>query len=173
MFNKILVCVDDSAHSEQIASVGMDVAGRYGAEVVVLSVLDPARFAAPPFSGLEAIQMVDRHSRSLAHTGQRTRAAFESMGITSRLLVLPGKTAETVIEVAHQERVDLIVMGGEAKGRLRAAVEGSLWGDVARLAPCNVLRVSPKDEVIVPPRRGRGMLIPVAFHRHAVDPLAS
>ena len=171
MFGKILVCVDDTRLCEQVTSVGIDVAGRYGAEVVVLSVLDPARFALPPFSGLEAIQLVDRHSRSLAESGQRVRAAFDAQDIPCRLLVLPGRTADTVVEVAGQEGVDLIVLGDEAKGRLRAAMEGSLWADVARTAPCNVLRVSPpeRNSLGSPHRRP----LPAALSHAAVDPLAS
>lgn len=177
MFSKILLCVDDSPISDQIAKVGADVARRYDAEVVILSVLDPSRFASPPYSGLEAMNMVDRYSRSLAHTSQRIRVALEGLGIVTRMLVLPGRTADTVIEVANQEQVDLIVMGGETKSRLRAVVEGSLWSDVARSAPCNVLRVSPQpdDPSLVPPKKDRnsGTLIPVGFRRLAVDPLAS
>lgn len=177
MFQRILLCVDDAPISDQIARVGADLARRYGAEVVVLSVLDPARFASPPYSGLEAINMVDHHSRSLAQTGQRIRATFEAFGIRNRLLIMAGRTGETVVEVARQEEVDLIVMGGENKGRLRAAMEGSLWADVARTAPCNVLRVSPAEEEApaAPPRNNRrpGKLIPIGFHRFAVDPLAS
>jgi nucleotide-binding universal stress UspA family protein len=174
MFCKILLCVNDSPLSDQIAHVAADLARRYKAEVVVLSVLDPSRFACTPYSGLEAISMVDRHSRTLADTGQRIRAAFEGMGIVNRLLVLPGRTAETVLEVAHQEGVDLIVMGGETKSRLRAAMEGSLWADIARTAPCNVLRVSPKEEEapVERPNRRPGMRIPLGLRRHAVDPLA-
>lgn len=174
MFKKILLCVDDTPLADQIADMGVDVARRYRADVVVLSVLDPARFPAPPYSGLEAIHMVDRHTKSLANSGERIRAMLESLGIDTRLLVLPGKTADTVVEVACQERADLIVMGGENKSRLRAALEGSLWGDVARTAPCNVLRVSPKEEPVSTPRRGRSIMAGLsAFRALQVDPLAS
>lgn len=177
MFNKILLCVDDSPTSTEIARVGADVARRYDAEVVVLSVLDAARFSSPPFSGLEAINLVDWHSRSLGQTGQRIRSMFETLGIRNRVMLLPGRTAETVVEVARQEEADLIVMGGENKSRLRAMVDGSLWADVARTAPCNVLRVLPQAEEPseCPPRRNRnsGTLIPVAKPSFAVDPLAS
>lgn len=174
MFSKFLVCVDDSPLSEQIADVGLDIALRYRAEVVVLSVLDPTRFPSPPYSGLEAIEMVDRYTQTLAHFGQRIRSFFEGMNIPSRLLIVPGRTAETIVEVANQERVNLIVMGGENKSRLRAAFEGSLWGDVARTAPCHVLRVTSKDSPAETPRGGRGVLDYFAsFRALKVDPLAS
>lgn len=177
MFTKILLCVDDSPTSDRIASVGADLATRYDAEVVVLSVMDPARFASPPYSGLEAIHMVDWHSRSLAQTGQRIRAAFETMGIRNRHMLLPGRTAETVVEVANQEQADLIVMGGETKSRLRIAMEGSLWADVARTAPCNVLRVAPDSEATeerpTRPSRFARFSIDRKTGAQAVDPLAS
>lgn len=177
LFNKILLCVDDSPASDRIATVGADLANRYNAEVVVLSVLDPARFATPPYSGLEAMSMVDWHSRSLAQTGQRIRASFETMGIRNRLMLLPGRTAETVVEVANQEQADLIVMGGETKSRIRVAMEGSLWADIARTAPCNVLRVPPipDSEASGPaqPRRFSRVRRALSARTQSVDPLAS
>lgn len=145
MFKKLLLCVDDSPLADQIGRVGADLACRYDAEIVLLSVLDPARFASPPYSGLEAVGMIDKHSRSLTDTGHRIGAHLNEMGIPTRTLFLPGRTADTILEVASQERADLIVMGGESKGRVRSWLEGNLWVDVSRAAPCNVLRVGPAD----------------------------
>lgn len=174
MFRKILLCVDESPTSQEIAVVGADIARRYDSEVVVLSVLDPSRFPSPPYSGLEGVQMADLHSRSLTLVAQQVRAQFESMGIRNRHMLLPGRTANTIVEVASQERASLIVMGGENKSRLRIMLEGSLWNDVARSAPCNVLRVLPpqEDPSACPPRKNRGTLIPIR-RMLAVDPLAS
>jgi nucleotide-binding universal stress UspA family protein len=134
------------------------MACRYGSEVVVLSVLDPARFAEPPYSGLEAIAMVDQHSRSLTDMSHRVSLMLEGMDIPNRVVFLPGKTAQTIIEVARQEQVDLIVMGGETKSFLRSLLEGNLWSDVARGAHCNVLRVNPESvtDVITPSSRSGG-----------------
>jgi len=174
LFHKILLCVDESPASQSIAQVGADIARRYQSEVVVLSVLDPSRFPTPPYSGLEGVQMADLHSRSLSQVGQQVRAQFESLGIRNRHMLLPGRTASTIVEVASQEQVSLIVMGGENKSRLRIALDGSLWNDVARSAPCNVLRVLPtqEDSSACPPRKNRGTFIPIR-RTLAVDPLAS
>jgi len=157
MFKKLLLCVDDSPLADQIARVGADLACRYDAEIVLLSVLDPARFASPPYSGLEAVGLLDKHSRSLTDTGHRLSVHLNEMGIPTRTLFLPGRTAETILEVAAQEKADLIVMGGESKGRLRSWMEGNLWADVSRAAPCNVLRVRPAG---AERDRERGRLVP-------------
>lgn len=176
MFSKILLCVDDSPRADQVAQVGADLARRYNAEVVVLSVLDPARFSTPPYSGLEGIHLVDWHSRSLTQTGSRIRVTLENLGIPNRHMLLPGRTAETVVEVAHQEKADLIVMGSETKSRLHAAVDGCLWTDVSRSAPCNVMRVLPTGESATggsERRRKLRFTLPLGRRAQAVDPLAS
>jgi nucleotide-binding universal stress UspA family protein len=159
MFKKLLLCVDDSSIADQIARVGADLACRYDAEIVLLSVLDPARFASPPYSGLEAVGLIDKHSRSLTDTGHRLSVHLNEMGIPTRTLFLPGRTADTILEVAAQEKADLIVMGGDSKGRLRSWLEGNLWADVSRAASCNVLRVGPAG---VERDRARGKTAPAA-----------
>jgi nucleotide-binding universal stress UspA family protein len=167
MFKKLLLCVDDSPLADQIGRVGADVARRYDAEIVLLSVLDPARFATPPYSGLEAAGMIDRHSRSLTDTGHRVSVHLTEMGIPNRRLFLPGRAADTILEVADQEGADLIVMGGGPKGRLRSWLEGNLWADVSRAAPCSVLRVGPPEAERTPTR---GRRVPAA---PAVAPVAA
>lgn len=142
MFQKLIVCIDESPQSEQVVRASADLACRYNAQIVLLSVLDPARFADQPYSGLEAIGLVDRHSRSLTSSGHRLKAVLDEKEVRSRLMILPGKSAETILEVARNEKADLIIVGTEAKGRLRAWLENDLWSELSHKAPCNVLRIS-------------------------------
>ncbi|MBC8143532.1 MAG: universal stress protein [Armatimonadetes bacterium] len=151
MFKKILICVDDSPVSDRIAEVGADIARRYNADAILLSVLDAARFARPPFSGLEAVAMVDHHSRSLTNNAYRLHEELQAEGVNSRVMFLPGQTAQMILSVADQEQTDLIIMGGDAKNWMRSLLEGNLWSEVSRAAPCNVLRVGKDATTIVPP----------------------
>jgi nucleotide-binding universal stress UspA family protein len=172
VFRKVLLCVDDSTFSEKVAGMGVDVARRFHAEVIVLSVLDPSRFAEPPYSGLEASQMIDSHSRSLTSMANRVSLTLDMMKIPNRIILLPGKTAQTIIEVAQRENIDLIVMGGEAKGRIRSWLEGNLWSEVSRSAPCNVLRVNPGSDsgIFIPPGRDE-RIRDQKWNRQGVNPI--
>lgn len=160
MFQKILVCVNEDNFSEKVAQIGADVARRFHAEVVVLSVMDATRFAETPYSGLEASDMIDRHSRSLTGMAHRISLGLDTLKIPNRVIFLPGRTARTIIEVAQQEKADLIVMGGETKGRLRSWLEGNLWSDVSQSAPCNVMRINPDST--------SGTFIPPGKDEHAL-----
>lgn len=173
MFQKILVCVNEDEFSDKVASIGADVARRFHAEVVILNVLDASRFAEMPYSGLEASEMIDRHSRSLTGRAHRISLALENLKIPNRVIFIPGRTAQTILEVATQEKVDLIVMGGETKGRLRSWFEGNLWSDVSRCAPCNVLRVSPDSAswTLIPPGQGDRPTMDRSGSQGRVNPL--
>ncbi|MBC8104017.1 MAG: universal stress protein [Cytophagales bacterium] len=147
MYRKIIVCIDDTPLSEKVALAGADLARRYSAEVVLLSVLDPARFARQPYSGLEAVQMLDRNSRSLSNRAHRLSALLDSMGVRSQQVLVPGRSVETILNVAETESADLIVIGTEARGRLHAWLDNDLWSQVSHKAPCNVLRVTPLGRI--------------------------
>jgi nucleotide-binding universal stress UspA family protein len=133
---------------------------------VILNVFDPERMVEPPYSGLEAIRMIDQHSRSLANAGHRAAAELDRLGVPNRVIFVPGKAAQIIVDVANQEAVHLLVMGGENKGRLRSFLEGNLWSDVSRMASCNVMRVdpnSPLDTRILPQPREIKQLTSTAF----------
>jgi nucleotide-binding universal stress UspA family protein len=143
MYRKIVVCIDDTPLSERVTRIGADLACRYDADIVLLSVVDPARFARQPYTGLEAVQMLDRHSRSLSNQTHRMGALLHGMGVRSKEMILPGRSVETILNVADEENADLIVIGTEAKSRLHAWLHSDLWSEVSHKASCNVLRVIP------------------------------
>lgn len=145
MFRKIILCVDDKPNSHTLTRVAADMAGRYEAEIVVLSILDPARFASPPYSGLEACELLDKHSRTLSRKAHRIGLLLHDMGFPNSVRFLPGQCAQTIADVAAEEQADLIVMGGRQKGWLRACWEGDLYSHVARRVACNVMRVAVDD----------------------------
>ena len=142
MYRKIVVCIDDTPLSERVTRVGADLACRYDSEIVLLSVVDPARFAHQPYTGLEAVEMLDRHSRSLSSRAHSLSNMLHGMGVRSRQLILPGRSVETILNVSQAESADLIVMGTEARSRWSAWINSDLWSEVSHKAPCSVLRVT-------------------------------
>jgi nucleotide-binding universal stress UspA family protein len=145
MYRKIVVCIDDKALSEEVTRAGADLAIRYDAEIVLLSVVDPARLGNQPYTGLEAVQMLERHSRSLSNSAHRMSVLLHTMGVRNKQVVLPGRSVETILSVSESESADLIVIGTEARGLLSAWLNNDLWGEVSHKASCNVLRVTPAD----------------------------
>ncbi|MBC8136028.1 MAG: universal stress protein [Fibrella sp.] len=142
MYKTILVCVDETPLSERVTRVGADLARRYGAGIVLISVVDPARVTGKTYSGLEAVQMVDQHTQTLNTSVHRLSAQLRDMGVRNRHVVVPGRSAETIMKVAETESADLIVVGSKSLGRLRAWLDNDLWSELSHKAACNVLRVT-------------------------------
>jgi nucleotide-binding universal stress UspA family protein len=145
MYKKILVCVDDTPLSQHVTQVAADLAGRYGASIVLLSIVDPARMAKQPYSGLEAVQMIEKQSRSLSNTLHRTGDRLTKMGILNQEIVVSGRSVESILRVAESETADLIVIGSTSRSRMQAWLNSDLWNEVSHKAACNVLRVTPGD----------------------------
>ena len=146
MYQKIIICIDDTPLSEQAVRAGADLACRYDAEIVLLSILDPARLPDQPYTGMEAVQMLDQHSRSLSQNLHRFGALLHDRGIRSRQVQMRGHSAAMILQTAQSEAADLVVVGTHVQGRLRAWLHNDLWSEVSHKAACHVLRVTPKKE---------------------------
>ena len=63
--------------------------------------------------------------------------------------IVDGRAAQTIVEVARQRHVDLIVMGTHGRSGVAHLLLGSVTEKVLRTAPCPVLAVraveSPDD----------------------------
>ena len=145
MYRKIILCIDDSPLDEQVVRTGADLACRYNAQVVLFSILDPARLPTQPYTGLEAVQMLDRHSRSLSQNSHRFSAFLHDRGIRSQSMQLTGNSAKTILAAAENEAADLIVVGTHARGRIQAWLSSDVWSEVSHKASCQVLRVTPSS----------------------------
>ena len=75
-------------------------------------------------------------------------------GSVSRQLEM-GSPAETILKVAEDENVDLVVMGARGLGRIREQIFGSVSHRVMTYAPCSTLLVKQ------PIRKIKNLLVPV------------
>lgn len=145
MFRKILVCLDGSACSLDAAQVGAALSCRFGAETLALHVFD-AGFA---YMGAWAIEVdqdsVDRCAREQkADIEQGVRPLFERSGAPFRMLQKWDHPVESILRVAEDEQVDLIVMGSHGRGGVEELILGSVSSGVLHHSPCSVLIVRGK-----------------------------
>jgi len=142
MFRKILVCLDGSACSLDAAQVGAALSGRFGAEALALHVFD-AGFA---YMGAWAIEVdqdsVDRCAREQkADIEQSVRPLFERSGAPFRMIQKWDHPVESILRVAEEEQVDLIVMGSHGRGGVGELILGSVSTGVLHHSPCSILIV--------------------------------
>jgi nucleotide-binding universal stress UspA family protein len=143
----ILVPLDASPLSETKLPVVEEYARAFGAEVILLHVMPPqsrpARALPRPFdtsSPQGAISAAEANTRTfLEMTATRLRAA----GIAARPLVLSGPVAETILAVAREQEIALIILGSDVRRGLSRLFLGSVAGAVVQGAPCPTLLVRP------------------------------
>ena len=66
----------------------------------------------------------------------------KSEGISVRVRIEVGDIGEKIVEVAEDEKSDLIIMGSGSRSSIKKLLLGSLLDEVTRLAPCPVLAVN-------------------------------
>jgi universal stress protein A len=140
-YRKILVLLDLSAHSEQVAVAGKDLAAYSNAAIVFLHVvefvpIEPMGESLMPTMRIEE-EMVNRSRAKLDDLSQRLGLAH----VTCRAET--GNTKTEILRVANEESVDLIVLGSRERHGLAILVNFT-EDTVLHEAHCDVLAVRLK-----------------------------
>jgi nucleotide-binding universal stress UspA family protein len=144
---RMAVAVDRSAASLRAVDLAADLANKYGAELVVLTVIrdlsssDPAieeyarmEHISDPVAGIE----IESVRQSLSDISDRAR---EKGAPTVSVEVFVGEAADEIHAFAEAARPYLIAMGSRGHGRLAGLLLGSVTQKVSGLARCPVLVV--------------------------------
>lgn len=139
MLAKILLPVDFSERSIPAARYARSLAGHFGSEVTLLHVLTPPQyeFGALEISGSMLAELY-RGRKEQASTELKELIAAELPGINARFVILEGEPAAQIVDFAHQERSDVIVMPTHGYGRFRRFILGSNTAKVLHDADCAV-----------------------------------
>jgi nucleotide-binding universal stress UspA family protein len=136
---RLLLATDLSSSSERAADEAIRLAVETGAQLLVLSVVDPGRLRLP--EGL-FLRRVDQERAQIEakvqHLVHRARAA----GALATFLVWEGDPAESILAASESENADVIVLGSHGRGRLGRLVLGSVSARISEEARCRVLVVA-------------------------------
>ena len=140
---RILVPIDFSDCSLDALEYGALIAQRSKASMKLLHVLEPVSY------GLDFTlpHMAQRESSKLAITKRLSDlvSALTSVGLVSDSLISGGLPADSILDAARTQSVDLIVMGTHGRRGLSHVLFGSVAESVLRKSSCPVLTVrSPK-----------------------------
>jgi nucleotide-binding universal stress UspA family protein len=134
---RILLAVDQTGSSEHAATEAIARAGAAGADLLVLSVVEPHNLHLPG----GRIQRVDQERDRLTAGAQAIVLRARRVGVTATWLIWEGDPAEAILDAAVSEGADLIVLGSRARTNLRRLILGSVSSEVARRAGCEVVVV--------------------------------
>ena len=149
MPKKLLVPVDGSDHALKAIDFASDLAQKYEAEVVLLHVMtEIGSSRVPPelksYMEVEHVEITERDiMRSVADeiVNRAVKRAQDDGATKTARAVEVGDPAETVVEYAKANGVDMIVMGRRGLGRFSSALMGSVSQKVGHLAECALTTV--------------------------------
>jgi nucleotide-binding universal stress UspA family protein len=137
MISKLLVAYDASEQSEKAYDLALDMAAKYSARIIVLSVARPPE---PPVA-VETEAVLENATEYYEAHFKRLKEKAASCGLEPRFEVRVGHPAEQIVHLADQEAVDMIVMGHRGGSFLQRWLLGSVAKRVLSYAPCTVVIV--------------------------------
>ena len=137
MFDRIVLAIDGSEHSDRAASLASELAKHHSSDVLVFHVREKAavRFGSYDVDLDEAEQdIADETARKLKDQGISARP--------ERVTDFYGNTAKRVARAAEEYDANVIVMGSRGLSDMGGLFLGSVAHKVLHAAPCPVLIVS-------------------------------
>lgn len=138
--NLVLAAIDGSKPSQRAADLAADIAGKMGAHLLLMNVVEPIWVPVGDFGQETPVlqQELDRQSRQLV---EREAARLARPSLSVEILTLEGAPALAIAEAAQTRRADLVVLGSRGLGAVRRLLLGSVADRVIHVCERPVLVV--------------------------------
>ncbi len=145
MFEKIMVALDGSVHSERALDAAIDIAKKYDAALILLHAIQVNKQVR---SSAVSARVADAAKEAYRKIGQeiaeeivgKAEARARDAGLEKlQRIIQEGEPAESIVDTAAVEQVGLIVMGTRGISGLREIVVGSVAHKVTIAAHAPVL----------------------------------
>ena len=140
---KILVPVDFSEHSQKALRYALAFATQFDAEVTLVHIVEqmvyPGDWMYPPLAVTDFA--TEKREQVLA----RMRALDAGSGVKTHHVVRLGRAWQEVIEIAREQKADLIILATHGYTGIKHVLLGSVAEKIVRHAPCPVLSVRPDE----------------------------
>lgn len=174
--HSILVPTDFSALAESALKVGIAIAKRHRAMILLLHVVDHYSYLQPSEVFLHEIRIIPEVK---SHQEERVKGLAkiisEQMEIDVDVLVDEGSPADVICSVAVQKQINLIVMGTHGMSGLRKFFIGSESFRVIKNSGCPVLTIPGNwkktefEKVLYPIRIASGALEKYFYARPIIE----
>ncbi len=158
MYERILLPLDGSPLSEAVIPHALELARRFGSEVVLLEavkafgqVLQETRPGGGVQPGTEielsvdvAKQQVEAETRSAAAYLDSVAERFEEEGVKVRTIVIEGGPARSILDYARDWNPSLIVMSTHGRSGLSRLIAGSVADEVIRNTNLPIMILRPE-----------------------------
>jgi len=149
---RILVPVDFSEPSIDSLHYAERFARHFGAELILLHVVEPTIYPADFGFGQVGIPNFEDELRKHSEEELR-RLSREVEGVPARSFVRTGKPFWEIVQAADKEKVDMIIIASHGHTGVEHILFGSTAEKVVRKAPCPVLAVRTAAKPVKSPTR--------------------
>jgi universal stress protein A len=136
---RILVPIDFSEHSQKALRYALAFADQFDAEVTLVHVVEqmvyPGDWMYPPLTA------GDFAAEKRGEMVERLRSLDAGSGVKTQHVVRLGRAWQEVIEIAKEQKADLIILATHGYTGLKHVLLGSVAEKIVRHAPCPVLSV--------------------------------
>lgn len=149
----VLVPTDFGSAADAALLYGRELAGRFGATLHLVHVVDTLQIAGFPetYGELAAKLQADLEEAARKAIASRLLDSDGSGPRTARAVITSTAPVIGIVDYAKTHGIDLIVMGTHGRGALAHFMMGSIAERVVRVAPCPVLTVRhPEHEFVWP-----------------------
>ena len=149
MYKTILVPLDGSPRAEAILPHVEEMARRYEAKVVLLCVVEPVITMIEPYGmspdyGANLAEMERRNEEARVYLDGK-QGEFRSEGIETKVFVENGPVVARILDIAQQEKADLIAMASHGRSGLSRVFYGSVAAGVLQQADRPLLLIRALD----------------------------
>ena len=139
---RILVPIDFSEHSKNALQYAISHAKQFGAELILIYVVEPTVYPADLSFGQVAFPSFENELRERAKK-ELDELAKTQVGkrVRVRTMIRTGKPFLEIIDTSHEERADLIIIATHGHTGVEHLIFGSTAEKVVRKARCPVLVV--------------------------------
>jgi nucleotide-binding universal stress UspA family protein len=144
MIEKILVGIDGSDHADHALDFALDLAQKYSAKILLLTVVPPVFLPIPSENVMKSqaiadatIELENSFRAALSKAEEKTKKNIH-LSVSTKLE--HGDPDELIVETAKTGNFDIIVIGSRGLGHRDHAL-GSVSSNVADQANCPVLLV--------------------------------
>ena len=142
MFASIVVGTDGSQTAQEAVRQAVDLAGRLGARLEIVSAYEPvsgARLREEAQQIPADLQWIVNPREDVDATLREAQAVAKEAGVQSETYARQGDPADAILDVAEERGADLIVIGNKGMTGAKRFLLGSVPNKVSHHAPCSVL----------------------------------
>lgn len=131
MYHTVLVPLDGSERAETILPHVQDIAQRYQAKVVFMSVLElPHTVVAPDGIYVPSQAIVEEQHHEIESYLNKQAEAFKNLGLEAEIHVAHGRTVDAICHAASEYGADLVALASHGRSGLAQVFYGSVAAGV-------------------------------------------